>query len=63
MPAMATSSITANFTIDDPKDIRKFVNMLCSGRPSKPIRSTMRFRHETGRKAIRDFFAGKESVR
>ena len=57
---MATSSITANFRIKDPKSANDFVRALCDVESdsvhSSGHRSSVRAEYISGREAIRDFF-------
>ena len=53
---MATSSITANFRIKDPKMAKAFVNALCSDSVREPNLPRVMETHFESPKAERDFF-------
>ena len=61
---MATSSITANFEITDPKAARAFVDGLWKAYRMKPPRPpSMQVTRLTSRDEIRAFFRGKSARR
>ena len=53
---MATSSITANFRIEDPKMAKAFVNALCSDSAREPNLPRVMETHFESPRAERDFF-------
>ena len=55
---MATSSITANFRIDDPKAVRFLVRELCSTKPWRLPSIRVNSRHVSDGREIDAFFAG-----
>ena len=54
--AMATSSITANFRIEDTKAARAFVDALCSDTAARPNLPNVMETHFESAIAERDFF-------
>ena len=54
---MATSSITANFRITDPKAVRFLVRELCSRKPWKAPVVNVKSRHVSDAREIDAFFA------
>ena len=53
---MATSSITANFRIDDPKMAQRFVDALCSDSAREPNLPRVKETRFESPSAERDFF-------
>ena len=60
---MATSSITANFKITDPKAARAFVDGLTATHPPRRRRRRSVRTVLLGREEIKDFFAGAVPAR
>ena len=60
---MATSSITANFRIDDPKAARAFVDALCSETAARPNLPNVMETYFESAIAERDFFLKKPYAR